>query len=113
MYTEPYRKVLNRNPGGNVVSDSQRESHEIRHVSCRHLILSTIMILMASSLPLNAQEVSAGLTGRVTDASGGAVVGAVVTARDQERGTSWPATTNEDGTYAYPRIPGGTYSLKV
>ena len=95
------------------MSDSQRESHEIRHVSCRHLILSTIMIVMALSLPLHAQEVSAGLTGRVTDPSGGAVVGAVVTARDQERGTSWPATTNEDGIYACPRIPSGTYSLKV
>jgi hypothetical protein len=41
------------------------------------------------------------------------VVGATVTARDQERGTSWRATTNEDGIYAYPRIPGGTYGLKV
>ena len=68
---------------------------------------------MALTLPVHAQEVSAGLTGRVTDPSGGAVIGAVVTTRDRERGTSWSDTTNEDGIYAYPRIPGGTYSLKV
>src|SRR5206468_2082997 len=85
---------------------------EIRLVSRHNLILSAIVI-MALSLPVHAQEVSAGLTGRVTDPSGGAVAGAVVTARDQERGTSWAAATNEDGIYAYPRIPGGTYSLKV
>src|ERR1051326_1749329 len=69
------------------------------------------MIVMAVSL--HAQEVSAGLTGRITDPAGGAVVGAVVTVRDQERGTSWAATTNDDGIYAYPRIPGGAYSFKV
>jgi hypothetical protein len=94
------------------MSDAQRIGHEIRRVSRRNLIISAIVI-MALSRPVHAQEVSAGLTGRVTDPSGGAVVGAVVTTRDQERGTSWAATTNEDGIYAYPRIPGGTYRLKV
>src|SRR5437667_1500522 len=94
------------------MSDAQRKGPEIRPVSGRNLILGAIFI-MALGLPVHAQEVSAGLTGRVTDPSGGAVVGAVVTTRDQERGTSWAATTNEDGIYAYPRIPGGTYSLKV
>ena len=53
------------------------------------------------------------MTGRVTDPMGGAVVGAVVTARDQERGTSWSTTTKEDGIYAYPRIPSATYTLKI
>ena len=60
-----------------------------------------------------AQEVSAGITGRVTDPSGSAIVGATVTAKDQDRGTEWPTKTNEDGIYAFPRIPVGTYSLKI
>src|ERR1035437_2085153 len=60
-----------------------------------------------------AQEVSAGITGRVTDPSGSAIVGAAVTAKDQDRGTEWPTTTNMDGIYAFPRIPVGTYSLKI
>jgi hypothetical protein len=60
-----------------------------------------------------AQEVSAGITGRVTDPSGSAIVGASVTAKDQDRGTEWPTKTNEDGIYAFPRIPVGTYSLKI
>src|SRR6476659_10534573 len=60
-----------------------------------------------------AQEVSAGITGRVTDPSGSAIVGASVTAKDLDRGTDWPTTTNEDGIYAFPRIPIGRYELRI
>ncbi len=60
-----------------------------------------------------AQEVSAGITGRITDPSGAAVAGATVTARDVNRGTVWPTETNQEGVYAFPRIPVGTYELKV
>jgi hypothetical protein len=60
-----------------------------------------------------AQEVSAGLTGRVTDPSGAAILGATVTARDQDRGTAWTAATNEDGIYSFPRIPTGAYGLRI
>ena len=70
--------------------------------------------LVVSLLPAaSGQEVSAGITGRVTDASGGALVGASVTARDTQRGTLWPTKTNDAGIYAFPRIPVGTYELKV
>lgn len=60
-----------------------------------------------------AQEVSAGITGRVTDPSGGSIVNAKVDAKDLDRGTDWPTTTNEDGIYAFPRLPVGRYELKV
>jgi hypothetical protein len=60
-----------------------------------------------------AQEVSAGITGRITDPTGAAIVGAQVTARDVQRGTVWPTQTNQEGIYAFPRIPAGTYEVKV
>src|SRR5436305_3275414 len=63
--------------------------------------------------PLLAQEVSAGITGRVTDPSNSAIVGATVTAKDLDRGTVWPTKTNEDGIYAFPRVPAGDYEVKV
>src|SRR6267154_233539 len=79
-----------------------------------HRGLLAILFCVSTLLwPALAQEVSAGLTGRVTDSSGGAVIGAAVAARDEERGTTWMATTNEDGIYAFPRIPNGSYTLKV
>lgn len=75
------------------------------------LLVSALICL--GSLPLLSQEVSAGITGRVTDPSGGAIVGASVTARDLDRGTPWTTKSNEDGIYAFPRIPVGRYELKV
>lgn len=79
-----------------------------------HLRLLLVLVCLAlMSLPVLAQEVSAGITGRVTDPSGSSVVGATVIAKDVERGTEWPTKTNEDGIYAFPRIPAGDYQLRV
>ncbi len=75
--------------------------------------LTVAGLLCLSAWAASAQEVSAGITGRVSDPSGSAIVGATVTAKDQDRGTEWPTTTNEDGIYAFPRIPIGHYSLRV
>ncbi|HEX4169030.1 MAG TPA: carboxypeptidase regulatory-like domain-containing protein [Bryobacteraceae bacterium] len=60
-----------------------------------------------------AQEVTASITGQVTDPSGAVISGAKVTATDQQRGTEWPTTTNGDGTYNLLRLPIGTYNLTV
>jgi hypothetical protein len=60
-----------------------------------------------------AQEVSAGITGRVTDPSGASIVGAKVNAKDLDRGVDWPTVSNQDGIYAFPRVPPGRYELKV
>ena len=68
---------------------------------------------MLASLPLLGQETSAGIVGRVTDPSGSAIVGASVKAKDLDRGTDWPTSTNEDGIYTFPRVPNGRYSLTV
>ncbi|MEK7408024.1 MAG: carboxypeptidase regulatory-like domain-containing protein [Acidobacteriota bacterium] len=79
--------------------------------------LSRVLVLAASLLVtaqlVLGQEVSAGITGRITDPSGAAIAGANVTARDTQRGTLWPTQTNENGIYAFPRIPIGAYELKV
>ena len=65
------------------------------------------------SLPLRSQEVSAGITGRVTDPSGSAIINANVVAKDLVRGTEWDTKTNEDGIYAFPRVPAGDYQVRV
>jgi hypothetical protein len=75
--------------------------------------ITAVGVLCLSIASAYAQEVSAGMTGRVTDPSGSAIVGAAVTATDLDRGTEWPTTTNEEGIYTFPRVPNGRYSLKV
>ncbi|HYM13680.1 MAG TPA: TonB-dependent receptor [Bryobacterales bacterium] len=77
------------------------------------LLLLLAAIVMFTTQPVWAQEVSAGITGRVIDPSGGAIVNAKVSVRDQDRGTVFPTTTNQDGIYFFPRIPIGNYELKI
>ncbi len=73
--------------------------------------LAVVSLLLTTST--NAQEVSAGITGRVTDPSGSAIVNAKVNAKDLDRGVDWPTVTNQDGIYAFPRVPPGRYELRV
>jgi hypothetical protein len=73
-----------------------------------------VLLLAASStVALRAQEVSAGITGRVADQSGSSIVKARISAKDLDRGDDWPTTTNDDGIYAFPRIPPGRYELRI
>jgi hypothetical protein len=59
------------------------------------------------------QQVTASITGRVTDASGAAVANAKVSATSVERGTVYPTSTNADGYYNLPFLPVGTFNVKV
>ncbi len=80
-------------------------------MTTRVLLLS--LFAAGAAVVLHAQEVSAGITGRVTDASGGSIVGAKVAAKDLDRGTDWPTTTNDDGIYVFPRVPPGRYEVRI
>ena len=60
-----------------------------------------------------SQQVTATITGRVTDPTGAAVSGAKVTATSVERGIPYTATTNSEGYYNLPNLLVGTYNVKV
>jgi hypothetical protein len=70
-------------------------------------------LLGVLSMPAAGQEVSASITGRIIDPTGAVVVNGTITARDINRGTTWPTTTNSEGIYAFPRIPAGTYEIRI
>ena len=59
------------------------------------------------------QEVTASITGTVTDPGGAALPGATVTATSQERGQVYVAETNDTGLYRIAQLPVGTYTVKV
>jgi hypothetical protein len=77
------------------------------------LFLITLVVLLCCANAAWGQDVTATITGTITDSSGAPLAGATVTAKDLDRGTVWPATTNTDGIYNILRIPVGSYSLKV
>ncbi|MBK9166267.1 MAG: TonB-dependent receptor [Bryobacterales bacterium] len=83
-----------------------------RKAASRLFALMAVGLLVLAS-GLQAQEVSASITGVITYPTGAAVVNASVNARDINRGTVWPTTTNEVGIYFFPRIPAGNYELRV
>jgi len=60
-----------------------------------------------------SQEVTASITGTVTDPRGAALPGATVTATSQERGETYKALTNDTGLYRIAQLPVGTYVVKV
>jgi len=68
------------------------------------------LVLHVYCLPCRAQ-VSAVLSGRVTDQTGAVVSGATVTATSQETGIARTATTNQAGTYELLALPIGRYQL--
>ncbi len=59
------------------------------------------------------QEVTAVITGTVTDPSGAPVVGAAVSATDTQHGTVYNEKTNNAGSYTFQRLPISTYQVKV
>ncbi len=73
----------------------------------------TLLALLGGANAAWAQDVTATITGTITDPSGAPLVGATVTAHDADRGTNWTSVTNQDGIYNIIRIPVGSYDLKV
>ncbi len=84
-------------------------------LSLSRLFLTLMLCGMVCTLsvPLRAQEVTAAITGKVTDPTGAVIPNAKVTATDTQRGTVWTTITNGDGNYNLPRVPVGTYTVKI
>ncbi len=72
--------------------------------------LAALCLIFLSSVQLVAQVAS--LTGRVTDPSGAAVPGAMVTATG-DGGAVKVATTGLDGKYAITDLPAGKYTVRA
>ena len=59
------------------------------------------------------QEVTASITGQVTDPSGAPMAGVKLTATDTQRGTEYTAETNSDGRYRLSNLLVGNYNVKA
>jgi hypothetical protein len=59
------------------------------------------------------QDVSAGITGKITDPSAAPIPAATVTAKDVDRGTIAQTQTSTEGVYNFSRLPVGRYELRV
>jgi hypothetical protein len=75
------------------------------------VLVSALLGLLAVA---SAQQLgTAGIYGTVYDPQGGIIPGAQVTLTHLERNQTWEATTNNQGQYAFPLIPVGSYRISV
>jgi len=82
----------------------------------RKCVLGTallVVVLLASAGMAFGQDVTATITGTITDSTGAAIAGATVTAKSVERGTTFTGTTNDLGLYRITQLPVGNYELRI
>jgi hypothetical protein len=87
-------------------------SNRLRYFWLAYLVVLVVYVILPAKSAWS-QEVTAVIMGTITDPSGSAIAGAVITATDTERGSSFSTKSNSEGTYSLPRIPIGTYALRV
>ena len=63
------------------------------------------------STSLQAQQTLGGITGEVTDASGGVIPNATVTVTDEQTSLTRATKTNGTGAYTFVNLPIGNYTL--
>lgn len=79
---------------------------------CLRLRLAVAAVVCLGSLPATAQ-ITAALSGRVTDPSGAAVQGASVTTKDIDTGISRATITDQAGRYELPALPIDEYEVRA
>ncbi len=77
------------------------------------LALFFIAIYVIFPKPAWGQQVTAAITGKVTAPFDAPIVGAKIEAKDIARGTVWTTESNLEGFYSLPRVPVGSYEVRV
>src|SRR5437867_4584531 len=81
--------------------------------SCAVMTVMIALLLSLTAPQLYAQYTTASMAGNVADPSGAIVPDAKVTARNTETGFEQTISTEASGTFLFPRLPVGTYQLRV
>src|SRR5437588_8273597 len=76
------------------------------------VIVLALVALFATSAIAGAQSQTGEIFGKVTDSSGGVLPGVTVTLTGPVLLQPLTAVTSETGTYQFPRLEIGTYSVK-
>jgi len=77
------------------------------------IALSTAMLWMIFVLPATQAQSDASISGSVSDSTGGAVAGAVITIRSAENGAERIVTSDDTGRFNASSLSVGNYEIKV
>src|SRR5262249_11982682 len=78
-----------------------------------HRSVGVICLLLAMALAANAQSVTGQISGNVADASGGALVGAVVRLTHDLSQQERSFTTASNGSFVFTNLVPGSYCLRI
>lgn len=82
-------------------------------VQFRLALICLINLCLLIGLPASAQVNTGTLSGQIENASAAVVPGATVTVTEQTTGYSRQAQTDGDGSYVFPELPIGQYTVTV
>jgi len=77
-----------------------------------HLFL-LLTVLFTAGVQLTYAQLTAQITGTVTDTTGAVIPGVSVTVTNEDTGIKWEATTNEVGNYTIPLLQPGNYRIEL
>src|ERR1700674_3138307 len=78
----------------------------------RSMITASFLVLVTFGAA-SAQESRGSLTGKVSDQNGAVLPGATVVIKNIETNAASTSTTNDEGSYTFPLLQPGNYSLTV
>src|SRR2546429_5048847 len=73
--------------------------------------MTSLLLALSLTVRLDGQVAGATISGTVTDASGAAIPGAVVSVKNNATGDTRQFITDTAGLYAAPNLPAGTYEI--
>src|SRR5580704_1669168 len=89
---------------------------QLQSVCCRSILFAAVLALISFFFTVSiasAQSTGGRIRGTVTDASGGAVVGAKVSLINEGTNITREAQTSSNGEYLFLEVPVGSYEVDV
>jgi outer membrane receptor protein involved in Fe transport len=93
--------------------NEMKKSFQSRTAKGLAAMVATLLLLAISAVSAFGQVTGGAVTGTVLDSNGGAVVGATVLLHDKTRGQDLTAETTSAGSYSFPNVQTGTYTMTV
>src|SRR5262249_33578554 len=88
-------------------------SSALHQMTRKSAALTLAILLLASATSVLAQVSTSSITGVVTDPSGAVVANAKVEVRNEDTGVVYSGTTTSAGTYSFPALIPGPYTISV
>jgi hypothetical protein len=75
--------------------------------------ISTLFVVLVSGRDARAQATTGLIIGQITDSTGAVIPGAVIIARDEDKGVTFTGRSDGGGNYVILNVTPGTYTVRV